>query len=99
MSQFMATHHGWCPGPKEYDLYDVVEIPEPSTLFDDFSYRAGTAIREQTLTLYEDLRESLLIGDPWRAWATESRPTRCLGRLPLQVYYSVQSNESGLERS
>ena len=63
MSQFKATHHGWCPGPEEYDLYDGVEIPEPSTLFDDFSYR-GTAIREQTLTLYEDLRESLLIGDP-----------------------------------
>ena len=36
MSQFKATHHGWCPGPEEYDLYDGIEIPEPSTLFDDF---------------------------------------------------------------
>ena len=63
MSQFKATHHGWCPGPEEYDLYDGVEIPEPSTLFDNFSFR-GTAIRDQTLTLYKDLRESILIGDP-----------------------------------
>lgn len=63
MAQFKATHHGWAPAPEEYDLYDDVEIPEPENLFDDFSYR-GTAIRNQTLTLYEDLREGLLLGDP-----------------------------------
>ena len=63
MSQFKATHHGWCPGPEEYDLYDNVTIPEPSNLFDDFSYR-GTAIRDQTLTLYKNLNRDLLIGDP-----------------------------------
>ena len=63
MSQFKATHHGWCPGPEEYDLYDDVHIPEPDNLFDDFSYR-GTAIREQTLTLYEDLPYSMMLGDP-----------------------------------
>ena len=27
MSQFKATHHGFCPGPEEYDLYDDVHIP------------------------------------------------------------------------
>ena len=63
MSQFKATHHGWCPGPEEYDLYDDVHIPEPDNLFDDFSYR-GTAIREQTLTLYEDLSYNIMLGDP-----------------------------------
>ena len=63
MSQFKATHHGWCPGPEEYDLYDDVHIPEPDNLFDDFSYR-GTAIREQTLTLYEDLPYNMMLGDP-----------------------------------
>ena len=63
MSQFKATHHGWCPGPGEYDLYDDVHIPEPDNLFDDFSYR-GTAIREQTLTLYEDLPYNMMLGDP-----------------------------------
>ena len=63
MSQFKATHHGWCPGPEEYDLYDDVYIPEPDNLFDDFSYR-GTAIREQTLTLYEDLPYNMMLGDP-----------------------------------
>ena len=63
MSQFKATHHGWCPGPEEYHLYDDVHIPEPDNLFDDFSYR-GTAIREQTLTLYEDLPYNIMLGDP-----------------------------------
>ena len=63
MSQFKATHHGWCPGPEEYNLYDDVHIPEPDNLFDDFSYR-GTAIREQTLTLYEDLPYNMMLGDP-----------------------------------
>jgi len=63
MSQFKATHHGWCPGPEEYDLYGDVHIPEPDNLFDDFSYR-GTAIREQTLTLYEDLPYNMMLGDP-----------------------------------
>jgi arylsulfatase A-like enzyme len=63
MAQFKATHHGWAPAPEEYNLYDGVEVPEPENLFDDFSYR-GTAIRNQTLTIYEDLREGMLIGDP-----------------------------------
>ena len=63
MAQFKATHHGWAPGPEEYDLYDDVYIPEPSNLFDDFSTR-GSAIRNQTLTLYKDLNQGLLIGDP-----------------------------------
>ena len=63
MAQFKATHHGWAPGPEEYDLYDGIDIPEPSNLFDDFSYR-GSAIRDQTLTLYKNLRSGLLIGDP-----------------------------------
>ena len=63
MSQFKATHHGFCPGPEEYDLYDDIHIPEPDNLFDNFSYR-GTAIREQTLTLYKNLSHSILVGDP-----------------------------------
>lgn len=63
MAQFKATHHGWCPGPEEYDLYDDIDIPEPGNLFDDFAYR-GSAIRDQTLTLYKDLKPELLIGNP-----------------------------------
>jgi arylsulfatase A-like enzyme len=63
MSQFKATHHGWAPGPEEYDLYDGVTIPEPSNLFDDYSNR-GTAIQEQKMNLYEDLRQSLILGNP-----------------------------------
>ena len=83
MSQFKATHHGWCPGPEEYDLYEEVQIPEPSNLFDDFSFR-GTAIRKQTLTLYKDLGYGMLLGDPGelgdlnpeqrKAWDAYRRP-------------------------
>ena len=75
MSQFKATHHGWCPGPEEYDLYKDVHVPEPNNLFDDFSYR-GTAIREQTLTLYEDLPYNMMIGDPGELGELNKRSER-----------------------
>jgi len=40
MCQHKAPHRTWAPGPDHLTLYDDVEIPEPSNLFDDFSNRA-----------------------------------------------------------
>ena len=60
MAQFKATHHGWCPGPQEYDLYDGVDIPEPTNLFDDFSYR-GTAIHEQTAVVINAMQGEIIV--------------------------------------
>jgi len=50
MSQHKAPHRPWLPGPDYLDMYDDVEIPEPETLFDDYSNRAsGAKIQEMEI--------------------------------------------------
>ncbi|AQT69426.1 Arylsulfatase [Anaerohalosphaera lusitana] len=39
MCQHKAPHRIWAPGPDHLTMYDDVEIPEPDTLFDDYSNR------------------------------------------------------------
>jgi len=41
MCQYKAPHRNWMPGPKYLTKYDDVSIPEPKTLFDDYSKRAS----------------------------------------------------------
>ena len=43
MSQHKAPHGRWEPALRHLSLYDDVEIPEPPTLFDDYSGRASAA--------------------------------------------------------
>lgn len=43
MYQHKAPHRNWQPGPDHLTTYDDVEIPEPETLFDDYSNRASPA--------------------------------------------------------
>jgi arylsulfatase A-like enzyme len=40
MCQHKAPHRTWAPGPDHLSLYDDVMIPEPETLFDDYSNRS-----------------------------------------------------------
>ena len=40
MCQHKAPHRTWAPGPDHLTMYDDVEIPEPDTLFDDYSNRS-----------------------------------------------------------
>jgi arylsulfatase A-like enzyme len=48
MCQHKAPHRNWMPGPKYLTLYDDVEIPEPPTLFDDWTTgRASPAARNE----------------------------------------------------
>jgi len=56
MYQHKAPHRNWQPGPKYLTKYDDVEIPEPETLFDDYSNRADPA-REQKMSIEKDLHE------------------------------------------
>ncbi len=61
MVQHKAPHRAWDPAPKYLTAFDDVEIPEPETLFDNYSGR-GTAAAEQdmsiekTMTLGRDLK-------------------------------------------
>ncbi len=43
MYQHKAPHRRWDPGPDHLNLYDDVDIPEPPTLFDDYSGRSSAA--------------------------------------------------------
>ena len=40
MCQHKAPHRNWMPAPRHLDLFKGVEMPEPPTLFDDYSGRS-----------------------------------------------------------
>jgi arylsulfatase A-like enzyme len=47
MCQHKAPHRCWMPAPEHLDLYDDIEIPEPDTLFDDYSDNAPAARNQE----------------------------------------------------
>ncbi len=55
--QHKAPHRNWQPGPKYLDHYKDVELPEPPTLFDDYSGRARPA-RENQMSIAEHLNDN-----------------------------------------
>jgi len=57
MYQHKAPHRRWEPGPEQLALYDDVAIPEPATLFDDYSGRASPAANQE-MTIAEHLYEN-----------------------------------------
>ena len=63
MVQDKAPHREWEPGPDHLTLFDDVTIPEPDTLFDDYSGR-GTAAREQDMTI----AETMLLDRDLKVW-------------------------------
>jgi arylsulfatase A-like enzyme len=50
MLHHKAPHREWEPAPKYLTFYDDKKIPEPATLFDDYSGR-GRAAHEQDMTI------------------------------------------------
>ncbi|MFP6752984.1 MAG: sulfatase/phosphatase domain-containing protein [Pirellulaceae bacterium] len=54
MYQHKAPHRNWQPGPKYLNKYDDVTIPEPATLYDDYSGR-GSAASGQAMTIERHL--------------------------------------------
>jgi arylsulfatase A-like enzyme len=47
MCQHKAPHRNWMPGPQHLTMYEDVDIPEPETLFDDYSNRASPAANQE----------------------------------------------------
>jgi arylsulfatase A-like enzyme len=47
MCQHKAPHRNWMPGPKYLNWLDDVTIPEPETLWDDYSGRTQSASKQQ----------------------------------------------------
>jgi arylsulfatase A-like enzyme len=56
MYHHKAPHREWEPAPKYLTLYDDVTIPEPPTLFDDYSNR-GRAAKEQDMTIEKTMND------------------------------------------
>ena len=56
MYQQKAPHRPWDPGPRQLDLYEDETIPEPPTLFEDYS-RRGPAVQQQDMTIAETMDE------------------------------------------
>jgi arylsulfatase A-like enzyme len=56
MLQHKAPHRPWEPGPKQLRLYEDQKIPEPASLFEDYSQR-GKAVREQDMTIEETMTD------------------------------------------
>jgi len=54
MYQHKAPHREWMPGPDHLSTFADVEIPEPPTLFDDYSGRT-TATRTQAMSIDVDM--------------------------------------------
>ncbi len=57
MCQHKAPHRNWMPGPKYLNWLDDTTIPEPDTLWDDYSGRTQSAAL-QTMTIKEHLNEN-----------------------------------------
>lgn len=49
MCHHKASHRIWAPGPKHLTMYDDVDIPEPPTLFDDYSNRSSVLKDNETM--------------------------------------------------
>ncbi|MFO1093503.1 MAG: sulfatase [Planctomycetaceae bacterium] len=56
MYQHKAPHREWEPDPTHFSLYADADVPEPATLFDDWSGR-GRAAHEQDMTIEHTLTE------------------------------------------
>jgi len=74
MYQHKAPHRNWQPGPKHLNMYDDVEIPEPETLFDDYSDR-GTPAHTQDMTISKTMTPNDLKLVPPRNFTPEQLET------------------------
>lgn len=66
MCQHKAPHRSWVPAPRHYDLFKGQDMPEPPTLFDDYSGRSE-ALTKQEMTIAKHMmwgHDMLLPGKP-----------------------------------
>ncbi len=50
MSQHKAPHRNWMPAERHFMMFDGVDLPEPESLFDDYSGRSE-ALKTQEMTI------------------------------------------------
>jgi arylsulfatase A-like enzyme len=74
MYQHKAPHRDWQPAPRYLDKYKGVTIPEPETLFDDYSGRTKPAAENQ-MSIAKHLNENDLKLTPPRGLTPEQLET------------------------
>ena len=81
MTQHKAPHRNWQPNLKNLNKYDDRNIPEPETLFDDYSNRTKAAAeQEMTIAKHMNKRDLKLTPPPnltpeqLKAWNTAYDP-------------------------
>jgi arylsulfatase A-like enzyme len=94
MCHHKAPHREWSPDAKHAHLYDDVDIPEPSTLRDDYATRTDAA-REATMTIAKDLtRRDLKLTPPSDLTGRELQ--QWLGVKPMEVTIQVDGKATTL---
>ncbi len=72
MFHHKAPHRRWEPGPDHLTMYDDVTIPEPDTLFDDYSGR-GRAAHEQDMSIEKTMTRNDLKLTPMKNLTPEQK--------------------------
>ncbi|HPY49741.1 MAG TPA: sulfatase-like hydrolase/transferase [Sedimentisphaerales bacterium] len=72
MFHHKAPHRRWEPGPDHLTMYDDRTIPEPDTLFDDYSGR-GRAAKESDMSIDKTLTDHDLKLTPMKNLADEQK--------------------------
>ncbi len=72
MYHHKAPHRRWEPGPDHLTMYDDTTIPEPETLFDDYSGR-GRAAKEQDMSIEKTMTKNDLKLTPMKRLTPEQK--------------------------
>jgi len=72
MYHHKAPHRRWEPGPDHLTMYDDTTIPEPDTLFDDYSGR-GRAAKEQDMSIAKTMNPNDLKLTPMKRLDPEQK--------------------------
>ena len=51
MCQHKAPHRNWSPAPRHYTLFDDKDIPEPTSLFDDYGGNRSETLKKQEMSI------------------------------------------------
>jgi len=92
MTQHKAPHRNWQPGPKYLNKYDDVKIPEPPTLFEDYS-KSVKARQTQEMQIDRDLTRYDLKLDPPRGLTPEQLKTWNAAYAPKNEAFEMMNLE------
>lgn len=88
MAQHKAPHRDWSPHPRHFGRYPHGSIPEPDTLFDDYSGRSPL-LKEQEMTI----ARHFYWGHDMKFHGENLFPSHFLGGLPMGEYARMNADQ------